>query len=252
MSRLESKIALITGGASGLGAAIARRFSEEGARVVVADLNEEKGQEVASSLHEGLFVQVDVTDASSVERMVKETTDHFGRLDVLVNNAGIDGEQAPTAASSLENWRKVMSINMDGVFYGLKYGVSAMLGHGDGGVVINMGSTAGLVGFPGIPPYSASKGGVIQLTKAAAMEYADKHIRCCAICPTGIMTPLVEHFIENSENPEAQRKQFTTMNPIPGAPEPVDVANAALFLASDEARFITGVALPVDGGYTSR
>ena len=114
------------------------------------------------------------------------------------------------------------------------------------------GSLAGLVGFPGIPPYSASKGGVIQLTKAAALEYAPKHIRCCAICPTGIMTPLVEHFIENSDNPEELRAQFTTMNPIPGAPEPVDVANAALFLASDEARFIAGVALPVDGGYTAR
>ena len=252
MSRLENKVALITGGASGLGAAIAKRFSEEGARVAVADLNEEKGREVASSLQDGLFIQVDVTDAASVEAMVKQTTERFGRLDILVNNAGIDGEQAPTAASSLENWRKVMSINMDGVFYGMKYGIEAMLEHGEGGVVLNLGSTAGLVGFPNIPPYSASKGGVIQLTKAAAMEYADKHIRCCALCPTGIMTPLVEHFIANSEDPETQREQFTTMNPIPGAPEPVDVANAALFLASDEARFITAVALPIDGGYTAR
>ena len=140
MNRLENEVALITGGASGLGAAIARRMSEEGARVVVADLSEEKGQEVTSSLNEGLFVRVDVTDASSVESMVKQTTNHFGRLDILVNNAGIDGEQAPTAASSLDNWRKVMSINMDGVFYGMKYGISAMLEYGEGGVVINMGS----------------------------------------------------------------------------------------------------------------
>ncbi len=252
MNRLENKVALITGGASGLGAAIARRFSEEGARVVIADLDEQKGQEIVSSLSDALFAQVDVTDAASVEVMVKGATDHYGRLDILVNNAGVDREQAPTAASSLENWRKVMGINMDGVFYGTKYGIAAMVERGEGGVIINMGSTAGLVGFPNIPPYSASKGGVIQLTKAAAMEYADQHIRCCALCPTGIMTPLVEHFIETSADPEAQRKKFTTMNPIPGAPEPVDVANAALFLASDEARFITGVALPIDGGYTAR
>lgn len=252
MNRLENKVALVTGGASGLGAAIAKRFGEEGARVVVADLDEQKGQEIVASLEDALFVQVNVTDAASVEAMVKQTIVHYGRLDVLVNNAGIDGEQAPTATSSLENWRKVMSINMDGVFYGMKYGIDAMLEHGNGGVVINMGSTAGLVGFPNIPPYSAAKGGVIQLTRAVAMEYADQHIRCCAICPTGIMTPLVEHFIETSDNPEEKRKQFTEMNPIPGAPEPIDVANAALFLASDEARFITGVALPVDGGYTAR
>ena len=255
MSRLADKVALITGGASGLGKAMAQRFDEEGAKVVVADVDAEKGREVVSSLENGLFVEVNVTEAESVETMVNKTVEHFGRLDILVNNAGIDGEQAPTAKSSLDNWRKVMSINMDGVFYGMKYGIAAMLETGDkdsGGVVINLGSTAGLVGFPGIPPYSASKGGVIQLTRAAAMEYADKHVRCCAICPTGILTPLVEHFIENSDNPEEQRKQFTKMNPIPGAPEPIDVANAALFLASDEARFITGVALPVDGGYTAR
>ena len=255
MSRLADKVALITGGASGLGKAMAQRFGEEGAKVVVADVDEEKGQEVVSSLENGLFVEVDVTKAESVEAMVDKTVEHFGRLDILVNNAGIDGEQAPTAKSSLDNWRKVININLDGVFYGMKYGIAAMLESGDedsGGVVINLGSTAGLVGFPGISPYSASKGGVIQLTKAAAMEYADKHVRCCALCPTGILTPLVEHFIENSDNPEEQRKQFTKMNPIPGAPEPIDVANAALFLASDEARFITGVALPVDGGYTAR
>ena len=254
MARLAEKVALITGGASGLGKAIAQRFDEEGAKVVVADVDEEKGQEVASALENGLFVEVDVTKPESVEAMVKQAVEHFGRLDILVNNAGIDGEQAPTAKSTLENWRKVMSINMDGVFYGMKYGIAAMLNGGEdsGGVVINLGSTAGLIGFPNIPPYSASKGGVIQLTKAAAMEYAGKHIRCCALCPTGILTPLVEHFIENSDNPEQMRKQFTEMNPIPGAPEPIDVANAALFLASDEARFITGVALPIDGGYTAR
>lgn len=251
MSRLNNKVAIVTGGASGLGNAIATRFSKEGAKVVIADISKKKGEKAAAELEDALFVEVDVTQAESVEALVKKATDHYGRLDIMVNNAGIDGEQAPTAESTLENWHNVMSINMDGAFYGMKYGIAAMLESG-GGVVVNMSSTAGLVGFPNIPPYSASKGGVIQLTKAAAIEYADQGVRCNAICPTGILTDLVENFIANSKDPEAQRKQFTTMNPIPGAPEPVDVANAALFLASDEARFITGVALPVDGGLTAQ
>ena len=184
--------------------------------------------------------------------MIKQTSERYGQLDILVNNAGIDGQQAPTAESTLENWEQVMNINMNGVFYCMKYGLAAMKDFGNGGAIINMSSTAGVVGFPNIPPYSASKGGVVQLTKAAALEYAPDRIRCCALAPTGILTPLVEHFIENSPNPEEQRAAFETMNPLQGAPKPVDVANAALFLASEEARYITGVVLPIDGGYTAR
>jgi NAD(P)-dependent dehydrogenase (short-subunit alcohol dehydrogenase family) len=251
MERLKGKVALITGAASGLGRACAECFAREGAQVVVADIQEEAGKEVAQALPEGWFVKVDVTDPASVEAMIAETVRHYGRLDILFNNAGIEGEQAPTAESTLENWRKVLAVNLDGVYFGMKYGIAAMLDQG-GGVVLNMGSTAGMVAFGTIPPYSASKAAVIQLTRAAAIEYADRRIRVNALCPTAVQTPLVENFIRSSPDPEEMRQRMEKMNPIPGMPTPEDVAAAALFLASDEAAFITGVALPIDGGYTAR
>ena len=250
MGRLGSKVALITGAGSGLGKAIAKRFAEEGAKVVVADIDETAGQEVAGSLENGFFVQVDVTKADSVQAMVEAAKGHYGQLDILVNNAGIDGDQAPTAEATLENWHRVIDINLHGVFYGMRYGIRAMLEGGDGGVVINMGSTAGLVGFEAIPPYTASKAAVIHLAKAAALEYAKDNIRCYAICPAVVLTPLVEHFIESSPDPEERRAMFENMNPMPGMALPEDVANTALFLASEEARYLTGVVVPVDGGYT--
>ncbi len=250
MGRLDSKVALVTGAASGLGKAIATRFAEEGAKVVIADVDEEKGREVADSLADALFVQVDVTKADSVQAMVGAAKDHYGQLDILINNAGIDGEQAPTAEASLENWHRVIDINLHGVFYGMKYGIAAMKERGEGGVVINMGSTAGLVGFGDIPPYTASKAAVIHLAKAAALEYAKDSIRCYAICPAVVLTPLVEHFIESSPDPDERRAMFENMNPMPGMAKPEDVANTALFLASSEARYLTGVVVPVDGGYT--
>jgi NAD(P)-dependent dehydrogenase (short-subunit alcohol dehydrogenase family) len=251
MARLPGKVAVITGAASGLGKACAERFAQEGAKVVVADIQEEAGAAVAQTLPDGRFIKTDVTDPASVEALIAETVRHYGRLDILVNNAGIDGAQAPIVESSLDNWRQVQAINLDGVYYGLKYGIAAMIPHG-GGVVLNMSSIAGLVAFAGLPAYAATKGAVVQLTRAAAIEYAAQHIRVNAICPSVVMTPLVEHFINHSPNPELMRKQFASMNPLPGAISPDDVAAAALFLVSDEARFITGLALPIDGGYTAR
>ncbi len=250
MARLDGKVAIVTGGASGLGQAIALRFAEEGAKVVIADLSEEAGQKIASEVG-GHFIKTDVTDASAVEALVKETVSHFGKLDIMVNNAGIDGEQAPIASSSLDNWHKVIDVNLHGVFYGMKYAIEAMVAAGNGGSVINMGSTAGLVGFKDIPPYVASKAGVVNLARAAAQEYGPSHIRVNSICPTVVKTPLVEHFINSSPDPEARRKEFEAYNPLAGMAVPRDVANAALFLASDEARFVSGIALPVDGAYTS-
>jgi NAD(P)-dependent dehydrogenase (short-subunit alcohol dehydrogenase family) len=251
MDRLKGKVAVITGAASGLGRACAERFAQEGARVVVADIQEDAGKEVAQGLPESRFVKVDVTEPTSVEAMIAETVRHYGRLDILFNNAGIDGDQAPTAESTLENWRKVLAVNLDGVYYGMKYGIAAMLEH-RGGVVLNMASIVGLAAFGNLPPYSASKAGVIQLTRAAAIEYAAQRIRVNALCPTVVHTPLVENFIRSSPDPEARRKEFENINPLPGMPTPEDIAAAPLFLASDEAAFITGVALPIDGGYTAR
>lgn len=250
MGKLDGKVALVTGGASGLGMAIAKRFSEEGAKLVLADVNAD-GKTVADGLTEAVFVQTDVTDPEAVKRMVTTATETYGNLDVLVNNAGIDGEQAPTHASSLENWRQVIDVNLNGTFYGMKYGIEAMLA-GGGGVVINMGSTVGMVAFGNIPPYTASKAGVIHLARAASIEYAKDNVRCFAVCPTVVKTPLVEHFITSSPEPNETRAMFENMNPLPGMPTPEDVAGTTLFLASDDARFLSGVVIPVDGAYTAQ
>ena len=250
MARLADKIAIVTGGASGLGKAIVERFAQEGSKVVVADLNEDAGQEIASNVG-GLFVKTDVTDAAAVEALVAQAVAQYGRLDIMVNNAGIDGVQAPIAEADDDNWHKVIDINLNGVYYGMKHGIAAMLKAGNGGSVINMASIAGMVGFANIPPYTASKAAVINMARAAAQEYGKDNIRVNAICPTAILTPLVEHFIDTSADPAAQRAGLESMNALPGMPEAIDVANAALFLASDEARFVSGVVLPIDGAYTA-
>lgn len=183
---------------------------------------------------------------------MRSSVDHYGQIDILVNNAGIEGELSPTVDSSLDNWRKVIAVNLDEVYFGLKYGIAAMVANRNGGVILNMSSIVGLVGFGLLPPYSASKAGVVQLSKAAAKEYATQNIRVNAICPTVVRTPLIERVIESSPDPIKTREQMENMNPLPGLPTPEDVAAAALFLASDEAKFITGIALPIDGGYTAR
>jgi NAD(P)-dependent dehydrogenase (short-subunit alcohol dehydrogenase family) len=168
-----------------------------------------------------------------------------------VNNAGIDGEQAVTAESSVENWKRVMSINMDGVYYGMKYVLPVMVAQ-QGGVILNTASTVGLNALPGLPAYSASKAGVIQLSKAVAIEYAYYNIRVNAICPSVVETPLLKHFIESTPDPEGARQGLASLNPLPGMVSVDAIAKASLFLVSDDSAFITAVALPVDGGYTAR
>lgn len=251
MKGLKNKVILITGGASGLGKATAERFDKEGAKIVIADIQVEEGEKVAEALNEAIFIETDVTKHEAVKHAVNKTVEKYGSLDILFNNAGIDGEQKPTAESTLENWEKVRSIDLDGAFYCLKYGLDQMKEQGSG-VIINTSSTAGLVGFENIPPYTASKGALVQLTKSCAMEYAEHGIRVNAIAPSVVKTALVEHFIENSENPEATAEEFNSINPMPGWIQPEDVAAAVAFLASDEARYITGHTLPIDGGYVSQ
>jgi NAD(P)-dependent dehydrogenase (short-subunit alcohol dehydrogenase family) len=250
VGKLEDRIVIVTGAASGIGEACARRFAEEGARVVVADVQEEAGEKLAQAIG-GRFVRTDVSRPADVEALVAATRDAFGRIDAIMNNAGIDGDQATTGSSSLENWDRVMSINMNGVYYGMKYVLPVMIEQ-RGGVILNTGSTAGLNGLPGLPAYSASKAGVVHLTKAVAVENAAWGIRANAICPGTVDTPLVRHFIANSPNPEAMRKAMENMNPLPGMVTREAVANAALFLVSDDSAFISGVALPIDGAYTAR
>ena len=247
--KLNQQVAVITGGASGIGAGIARRFAQEGARIVIADRDRATGEQLATELSSSSFVEMDVTQAESVAQGIQSVIDRYGQVDILVNNAGIDGEQAPTADCSLENWNAVRSTNLDGVFYGMKTALKTMELQGSG-VILNLASVCGIRGVRKLPAYAAAKAGVIHLTKATALEYAPKGIRVNALCPSVVHTSLLEHFITHCEDPEATRQRMDNFNPMPGMVTVEAVASAALFLCSDEAQFITGVDLPIDGGYT--
>lgn len=248
--KLEDKVVIITGAASGIGAACAERFANEGAKVVIADINVEDGQAVANKV-EGHFIQTDVSKADQVEKMISETVSTFGKLDILMNNAGIDGVTAPLAEATIENFQQVTDVNLAGVYYGMKFALQQMEKQGSG-VILNVASIAGMVGYPGITAYTAAKGGVINLTRAAALEYAPKKIRVNALGPGMVMTPLVQHYVNQQEDPEGTMAFLEQMNPYPGVITLDAVANAALFLVSDDSAFITGHTLMVDGGYTAR
>jgi len=252
MRELETKVAIVTGASSGIGRAAVDLFAAEGAVVIAADVDDRKGQQLADELARKdltcAFAHVDVSKESDVEAMVHFAMSEYGRLDVLFNNAGIEGEQAPTADATIDNWERVIAINLKGVFLGMKHGIRAMLRTG-GGSIINNASVAGMVGFPGIPAYCASKGGVIQLTRTAALEYASQGVRVNCLCPGVIDTPMVERFTHDNPEALAGLKQ---MEPVGRLGRPQEVAELALFLASDRSSFITGAVVPVDGGFVAR
>lgn len=248
--RFKDKVVVVTGGASGIGRATALAFAREGARVVVADLNETGGNETARLAKElggeGVFVRADVTREDDCGRMVQTAVDRFGRLDVLFNNAGIPMAPTPAEAIPTELFDRVLAVNVRGVFLGCRYAIPVMRAQGRG-VIINTASTAGIRPRPGMLAYAASKGAVITLTKALALELAPYGIRVNAVAPVATDTPMLPVFF-GTANPEEARRKFLESIPLGRLNTPEDVAAAVLFLASDEAAMITGVCLEVDGG----
>lgn len=249
--QLRGKVALVTGAGSGIGRASALAFAREGARVVVADVNvtggEETVQRITQSGGEAIFVSADVSRADDVQRMVDRTVGTFGRLDCAHNNAGI-ATGGQTHEIAVEDWGRVLAVNLTGVFLCLKYEIAQVLAQGGGGAIVNTASIAGLIGSFSAP-YVASKHGVIGLTKATALEYAQQGIRVNAVCPGVIPTPLVEWAIANWPD---LKERWLASEPIGRFGTPEEVAAAVVWLCSDAASFVTGVALPVDGGWVAQ
>lgn len=248
MPDMVGKVALVTGGGSGIGRATALAFAKYGAKVAVADIIKDGGIETADQITdaggEAIFIEADVSLEDQVKEMVAQTVSAFGRLDYAHNNAGIDGAQAPLAEQPLDNWNRVIGINLSGVFYGMKYEIPEMLKLG-GGAIVNTASVAGLKGFANIAPYVASKHGVNGLTKAAVADYGDSGIRFNSLCPGVIATPMVAHFME--ENPELI-DQVVGNTPMARTGEPSEMAEVVVWLCSDEASYVNGHMFAADGG----
>ncbi len=250
--QLQDKVAVITGGASGMGRATVLRFLQEGARAVIADFNEDTGKQTLAIASErgfrdrARFIRTDVAKEADVAAMIALAVSEFGRLDVVFNNAGVGGALGPVWDIEVEEWDYTFDVLAKGVFLGIKHAARAMKRLGNGGSIINTASVAGLSGGSGPLVYSAAKAAVINLTRAAALQLAPDRIRVNAICPGGVLTPLTDR-----GNPAAAAKQLDAFQPWPEHGKPEHVAGAALFLASDDSEFVTGEALVVDGGLTA-
>jgi len=250
MKLLENKVAIITGAGSGIGKAISLLYANEGAKIIVSDINEKGGNETVSEIKakggEAIFVKADTSKVDDNKNVVDQAVKQFGGLHLAVNNAGIGGPLSPTGEYPVDGWDKVIAINLSGVFYGLRYQIPAILEAG-GGSIVNVASILGKVGTKGSAAYVAAKHGVIGLTEAAALEYADKKIRINSIGPGYIHTPL----LTNSLSDEAM-KALVGLHPIGRLGTSEEVAELALWLNSDKASFVTGSYYNVDGGYLAQ
>lgn len=253
--QLREKVALVTGAGSGIGRATALAAAGEGAKVLVSDVAVEGGEETVRQIEaaggEAAFVRADVSKAAEVEALVKSAVETFGRLDCAVNNAGIEGALAPTADYPEEDWERVLAVNLTGVYLCMKHEIPRMLEAG-GGSIVNVASILGMVGFATAPAYTAAKHGVVGLSKVAALDYSAQGIRVNTLCPAFIETPMVmERGIEAGTHPEAYR-QLAELHPIGRLGKSEEIAEAAIWLCSDAASFVTGHAMMADGGYVAR
>jgi NAD(P)-dependent dehydrogenase (short-subunit alcohol dehydrogenase family) len=255
MGRVEGKVALVTGAALGIGRATCLLLAREGAAVAVTDVLEDEGgnvaERIASEGGRARFWRLDVANESQVREVVGDVVRRFGRLDVLVNNAGISGANKPTHEITEEEWDRLMAVNVKGTFLCTKHAIPAMKAAG-GGSIVHLSSIYGLVGAPDAPPYHASKGAVRLMAKTDALLYARDRIRVNSVHPGFIWTPMVENFLRSTGDVAAGRKALDGLHPIGHVGEPEDVAYGILYLASDESKFVTGTELVIDGGYTAR
>ncbi|MBK6290987.1 MAG: SDR family oxidoreductase [Ignavibacteria bacterium] len=244
-------VAIVTGGASGIGKAVVEEYSRLGMAVVIADVQDEAGQDFAATIvssgGKALFVHCDVSVPKDQQNVVDIAVREYGRLDYAVNNAGIGGEANPTGSYSLDGWHAVINVNLNGAFYGMRAQIPAMIESG-GGSIVNVSSILGAVGFPAAPAYVTAKHGLVGLTKAAALDHAIQGIRVNAVGPGFIETPLIAEIIEDP----AQHTYLTSLHPMGRLGRPEEVAELICFLTSEKASFITGAYYPVDGGYLAR
>jgi len=249
---LKTKVTIITGAKSGIGLATARRFASQGARVIISDIQEarKETEKIKANGGEAFFYQVDVSKAQEVTALFEEVIKMFGRLDILVNNAGIElAKRIPE--TSIEEWDHLMDVNLKGVFLCSKAAIPIMKRQGVG-VIINVASELGLVGGSEVAAYCASKGGVVQLTKAMAIDHASDHIRVNCVCPGPVETPLLTRILAASQDPKEEKAHILESIPLKRIAKPEEIAGVILFLASEESSFMTGAVVAVDGGWSAR
>lgn len=248
----DGKVAVVTGATSGIGRVTAIAFAREGAKVVVSGIVDSDGQETVRTITdaggEAIYVHADVSKPGDVEALMAKAVETYGRLDFAYNNAGIEGSQAPIADYDVDDWNRIIAINLTGVWLCTRAAIPHMLENG-GGAIVNCSSIAGMVGIPGMSAYVASKHGVVGLTKSAALDYATQGIRVNAVCPGGVHTEMVDRVLQNTPG---MADQINSMQPMGRIATPEEIADAVLWLCSDKSSFVTGHALVIDGGLVAQ